>query len=210
MILVALVDDHPVVRRGLRETLVAERDIEVMGEAARAEDVSEVLARGPCHVLLLDVSLPGRGGVDVLKDVRREHPNVRVLMISTHDEYRYAISCIRAGAAGYLTKNAAPEELIRAVRTVVRTGHYLTDTVAGLLVEHAATPHAEDAYRLLSDRERQVFEMLAAGRTVSDIAARLSLSVKTISTYRARVLEKLGARSTADLVRYALAQGLIE
>ena len=204
MIRVVLVDDHPVVRRGLRETLAADPGIAVVAQAAQSEEVLGTLAAQPCDVLLLDISLPGRGGLEVLKDVRREFPSVKVLIVSTHDEAQYAVRAIRAGAAGYLTKSSPPEELVRAVRAVVETGRYITDSVAAALAEFAVDDRAAPAHERLSDREHEVLRLLTAGLTVSDIAERLSLSVKTVSTYRTRLAEKLGVRTTAELVRYAL------
>jgi two-component system invasion response regulator UvrY len=201
---VLIVDDHPMVRRGLRETLSAEADITVRAEAARSEEVLTLLGTAQCDVVLLDLSLPGRGGIEVLKDIRHDFPRVRVLIVSTHDESQYAVRAMRAGAAGYLTKTGPPEELVRAVRSVMQTGRYITEPVGAALAEFALDEHLSPRHELLSDREHEVFRLLAAGRTVSDIAGDLFLSVKTISTYRTRLMEKLGVRTTADLVRYAI------
>jgi two-component system invasion response regulator UvrY len=204
MIRVVLVDDHPVVRRGLRETLSADPGIAVVAEASQAEEVPGTLAAHRCDVMLLDISLPGRGGIEVLKDVRRDHPSTKVLIVSTHDEAQYAVRAVRAGAAGYLTKSSPPEELVRAVRAVAATGRYFTDSVAAALAEFTVNDRAAPGHELLSDREHEVLRLLTDGLTVSEIAERLSLSVKTVSTYRTRLAEKLGVRTTADLVRYAL------
>lgn len=204
MIRVVLVDDHPVVRRGLRETLAADPGITVVAEAAQSEEVPGILAAHPCDVLLLDISLPGRGGIEVLKDVRRDFPATKVLIVSTHDEAQYAVRAVRAGAAGYLTKSSPPEELVRAVRAVAKTGRYFTDSVAAALAEFTVDDRSVPAHERLSDREYEVLRLLTTGLTVSEIAERLSLSVKTVSTYRTRLAEKLGVRSTAELVRYAL------
>jgi DNA-binding NarL/FixJ family response regulator len=201
---VVLVDDHPIVRRGLRETLSADAGIVVVAEAAQSEEVLGTLAAHPCDVLILDISLPGRGGLEVLKDVRRDFPSVKVLIVSTHDEAQYSVRAIRAGAAGYLTKSSPPEELVRAVRALVETGRYLTDSVAAALAEFAVDDRAVPAHERLSDREHEVLRLLTAGLTVSDIAERLSLSAKTVSTYRTRLAEKLGVRTTGELVRYAV------
>jgi two-component system invasion response regulator UvrY len=190
-----------VVRRGLRETLSADPGIAVVAEASQAEEVPGTLAAHRCDVMLLDISLPGRGGIEVLKDVRRDHPSTKVLIVSTHDEAQYAV---RAGAAGYLTKSSPPEELVRAVRAVAATGRYFTDSVAAALAEFTVNDRAAPGHELLSDREHEVLRLLTDGLTVSEIAERLSLSVKTVSTYRTRLAEKLGVRTTADLVRYAL------
>jgi len=204
VIRVVLVDDHPVVRRGLRETLSADAGIAVVAEAAESEEVLATLAAHPCDVLLLDISLPGRGGLEVLKDVRRDFPRIKVLIVSTHDEAQYAVRAIRAGAAGYLTKSSPPEELVQAVRALALTGRYITDSVAAALAEFAVDDRSAPAHERLSDREHEVLRLLTDGLTVSDIAERLSLSVKTVSTYRTRLAEKLGVRTTSELVRYAL------
>ena len=210
MIRVVVVDDHPLVRRGLRETLAAEADITVVAEAGRSEEVPAILATHPCDVLLLDLSMPGRGGLDVLSSVRHDYPDTRVLIVSTHGEAQYSVRAIRAGAAGYLTKNDSPAELVAAVRQIFRSGRYLSHGVATALAMFTADDRPSQRHDGLSDREHQVLRLLTAGQTVSEIAAELSLSVKTVSTYRSRLAEKLGARTTADLIRYALAHKLFD
>ena len=210
MIRVTLVDDHPIVRRGLKDTLSAEADIVVVGEAARSEEVLAALSASPCDVVLLDISLPGRGGLDVLKDIRRSFPDVRVLVVSTHDESQYAVRAMRAGAAGYLTKTSPPEELVRAVRQLMRTGRYISEEVGAALAQFAQDDRPGPPHERLSDREHEVLRLLTAGKTISDIASELSLSVKTVSTYRSRLVEKLAVRTTSDLVRYALEHKLFD
>jgi len=204
VIRVIIVDDHPIVRRGLKETLLAEPGITVVAEAARSEEVLAVMAAHPCDLVLLDLSLPGRGGLDVIKDVLGEFPSVRVLIVSTHDESQYAVRAIRAGASGYLPKSSAPEELVKAVRAIVTSGRYISESVASALLDFAQDGREGSPHQRLSDREHEVLRLLTAGRTVSDIAGELSLSVKTVSTYRSRLVQKLGLRTTADLVRYAI------
>ena len=208
MIRVVIVDDHALVRRGLSETLASEGDIAVVGEGSRSEEVLAALAAHPCDVLLLDLSMPGRGGVEVLEDVQREYPHVRVVIVSTYEPVQYAVRCFRAGARGYVAKSAAVNEVVAAVRSVMRTGRYISDDAAAALAD--AVAGNSSAHHGLSNREYEVFRQLASGRTVSEIAADLSLSVKTISTYRTRLLQKLGVRSTADLLRYAIEQKLFE
>jgi DNA-binding NarL/FixJ family response regulator len=203
MIRVIIVDDHPLMRRGLRETLAA-AGIEVVGEATRSEEVTGVLQATPCDVVLLDLSLPGRGGLDVLKDLRREWPSTPVLILSSHPESQYALRAIQAGAAGYLSKAAVPEELVEAVHGVIETGEYINEVVGAELAHFASRPGGGPPHERLSDREREVLRLLVEGRRVSEIAASLSLSVKTVSTYRSRLMEKLAVRTTADLVRYAI------
>jgi DNA-binding NarL/FixJ family response regulator len=207
---VMIVDDHPIVRRGLRETLAVEPDITVVAEASRSEEVMHALAAHRCDIVLLDLSLPGRGGLDVLKDIRRDNPRVRVLVVSTYAETNYALRAIRAGAAGYLVKTSAPEELVRAVRSVMHSGRYITEGVAAALADHAYENVRPAAHEHLSDREHEVFRLLVTGHTISQIAEHLSLSVKTISTYRRRLADKLRLHATADLVRYALELRLFE
>lgn len=210
MIRVLIVDDHPIVRRGLKETLIAEPDISVVAEAARSEEVLDLLAAHPCDVVLLDLSLPGRGGLDVIKDIRGQHPAARVLIVSTHHESQYAVRAIRAGATGYLTKNSAPEELVVAVRSIMTSGRYISEAVASTLLNYAQGDRQQARHELLSDREHEVLRLLAAGRSVSDIGADLSLSAKTVSTYRSRLMAKLGVRATADLIRYAIEHRLFD
>ena len=210
MIRVILVDDHPLVRRGIRETLAAESDITIVAESARSEEVLSILHVRSCDVVLLDISLPGRGGLDVLKDIRRDFPAVRVLVVSTYAESQYGLRAIRAGAAGYLTKASAPEELVRAVRSLMQSGRYISETIAATLADYVQDDWAGPLHERLSDRELEVLRRLAAGRTVSDIADDLSLSVNTVSTYRSRLVEKLGVRTVADLVRYALEHKLFD
>lgn len=209
MIRVVIVDDHPLVRRGLREALAADPDVEVVAEAARSEEVMSVLADHRCDVLLLDLSLPGRGGIDVLADVRAHFPSVRSLVVSSHDTAVLMLRAMRAGAAGYLTKSTPEEELRRAIHAVHETGRHITDEVGAVLAAFARG-EGDDGAVDLSDREMEVLVRLARGQSVSSIAAELSLSVKTVSTYRSRVLEKLGLAGTADLVRYAVDHKLIE
>lgn len=210
---VLLVDDHPLVRRGLRELLAA-AGIDVVAEAARSEEVLPALAAHPCDIVLLDLSLPGRGGIEVLGDIAGEHPRVRVLVVSAHTEAAYGLRAMRAGAAGYVTKSSAPEEIVAAVRAVATTGRYISETVAGALADFALDARPGDrpgpAHEHLSDREMEVFRLLTRGRTISQIAADLSLSVKTVSTYHARLKDKLGASGSADLVRYAIDNHLFE
>lgn len=208
MIRVAIVDDHPIVRRGLRELLSEQGDIEIVAETGRPEDVVSLLTKHACDVVLLDISLPGRGGLELLGDLLREWPGLRVLIVSTHAESQYAVRAIKAGAGGYVIKSAAPEELVAAVRNVAATGRHITDTVAVELAEYTSRRTPRAGLAALSNREYEVLRSIAAGQTTGEIAERLSLSVKTVSTYRARLLDKLQLKSVADLVRYAIEHGL--
>lgn len=206
---VLLVDDHPLVRRGLREML-AGAGIEVVAEASRSEEVLPALHAHACDIVLLDLSLPGRGGIEVLRDIADAYPRVRVLVVSAHTEAAYALRAMRAGAAGYVTKSSAPEEIVSAVRTVAATGRYISAAVAGALADFALDGRPGPAHEHLSDREMEVFRLLTHGRTISEIAGDLSLSVKTVSTYHARLKDKLGATGSADLVRYAIDNHLFD
>ncbi|MBL8446022.1 MAG: response regulator transcription factor [Zoogloeaceae bacterium] len=209
MLRIAIVDDHQLVRAGFRELLGSEVDLRIVFEAASGEEALEHLRAEPCDVLLLDLSLPGKSGVDVLRAVRQRHPEIAVLVLSGFPEDRYALAMIRNGASGYICKDCEQDDLVRAVHTVASGRRYLSPRTAELLAaemlgDGAAAPHTG-----LSEREMQVFLRLARGETVSDIATTLNLSVKTVSTYRTRLLEKLELGSNAELAAYALRNGLM-
>jgi two-component system, NarL family, invasion response regulator UvrY len=207
---VMIVDDHPLLRRGLRDMLSTAPEIQIVAEAGRAEEVLGLLDAHPCDIVLLDLSLPGRGGLEVLRDIRNAAPHVRVLIVSTYDEAQYAVRAMRAGAAGYVNKSSEPEELIGAVRSVMQNGRYVNDAVAGLLADFVQHGDRDLGHQQLSDREHQVLRLLTRGSTISEIASELSLSVKTVSTYRTRLLDKLGVRTTTGLVRYSIEHKLFD
>jgi DNA-binding NarL/FixJ family response regulator len=206
---ILLVDDHPIVRHGIKQVLTSAFDPALVGEAATAEEGMSELRTTDWDVMVLDLSLPGTSGLDLLKDLRRERPGLPVLVLSMHPADQFARRAMNAGASGYLTKDSAPGELVRAVSEVMAGRRYLT---AGTVEDFAARdrPVHQHAHEALSDREYQVLRMIASGLTVSQIAARLSLSVKTISTYRARVLEKMAMKTTAELMHYAIQHGLVD
>ena len=205
-----IADDHPVVRHGLRRIVDEQPGLSVVGEAVNGDELLSALPRLPADVVLLDVSMPGPGFLQVLERLRAEHPTVAVLVLSVHPEDQYAVRALRAGAAGYLTKDHSPEQLIEAIRKVYRGGRYVSATLAERLAADLTVPAAQQArHELLSDREYEVLCLLGSGRTVKEISADLRLSPKTVSTYRARLLEKMHATSNADLVRYAAQHGLI-
>jgi two-component system invasion response regulator UvrY len=210
MIDVVIVDDHPLVRRGIQDALCAAGDIQVVGETGRAEEILGILRAFPCDVLLLDLSLPGRSGFEALQDVRREFPALRVLVVSAYAEAQYGVRALRAGAAGYVNKASSSDELVRAVRSVRNCGQYVSEPIADALVKFVRDEATGPLHQRLSNREFQILRLLTQGRSVSAIGAELSLSVKTVSTYRARVLEKLHAESNADLVRYVIDQRLFD
>lgn len=206
---VFLADDHPVVRQGLRLILASEPSIVVVGEAGSAEEALQRLSTVAADILLLDIALPGRSGLEALSTIRQQHPNMPVLILSQYPEDQMAVRSIRAGAAGYLNKDAAPDELVQAILRL-RTGRkYLTPNLAELLAETLQLPN-EPPHQLLSSREYQVFCMLASGKSVSEIGELLHLSVKTVSTYRTRILEKMGMQNNADMTRYAFQNQLID
>jgi DNA-binding NarL/FixJ family response regulator len=209
MLKLAIVDDHQIVRRGFRDMLEGELDIKVEFEAASGEEALQQLRENECDVLLLDLSLPGQGGVDVLRTVRQRHPNLHVLILSGYPEDRYALSMIKSGAEGYLCKDCDRLDLLRAVRTVAQGRRYVSRKTAELLADELSGNGSSAPHESLSEREMQVFLRLARGETVTEIGRALHLSVKTISTYRTRLLEKVGVNSNAELAAYAIRNGLI-
>jgi DNA-binding NarL/FixJ family response regulator len=210
MIKVIVVDDHAVVREGLKRIIAESPGMEVTGEAEDGHQAVNVVQNSACDVVLLDISMPNKGGLEVLKQLRSEKPRLPVLVLSMHSEEQYAVRVLRAGAAGYLTKESAPAKLVQAIRKVVRGGKYVSQSLAEKLVYDLGGATDRPAHELLSDREYQVLCLLASGRTVSNIAQELALSVKTVSTYRVRLLEKLNMKNNAELTRYAMKEGLIE
>ena len=209
MIRVILCDDHAVVRRGIRDTLAEAVDIRVEGEAGSYSEVRELLRTTPCDVLVLDLNLPGRGGLEVLASLREADSPVKVLVVSMFPEDQYAIRCLRAGAQGYLNKAGNPAEMITAVRTIAQGRKYVTPDVAQMLVDNLAAPTSEALHDTLSERELQTLLKIASGKRLSDIAEELMLSPKTVSVYRARVLEKLKLSNNAELTVYAIRNGLV-
>lgn len=209
MLRLAIVDDHKIVRAGFREMLADELGVRVEFEAASGEAALQQLREQPCDVLLLDLSLPGQSGVDVLRAVRQRYPALKVLVLSGFPEERYALPMIRNGANGYLCKDCERDELIRAIRTVAQGRRYVSPRTAELLADDLAGVSAALPHESLSERELQVFLRLARGESVSGIADTLNLSVKTVSTYRSRLLEKLEVASNAELAAYALRHGLM-
>lgn len=203
-------DDHPVVRRGLRQILAEEKDLEVAGEAADADEVMEKVGKGRWGVVVLDLSMPGNRNLDLLRKLKTEQPEVPVLVLSIHPEEQYALRCLKAGAGGYLNKQSAPEHLVEAVRTVASGRRYMSPTLTERLVHDATAAGEKLPHEKLSERERQVFLGIASGRTVGELAGELDLSVKTVSTYRTRLLDKMGMRTNSELTRYAFEHALVE
>lgn len=209
MIRVILCDDHAVVRRGIRDTLADAADIEVVGEAGSYTEVREALRAIPCDVLVLDLSLPGRGGLEVLASLKDSEISARVLIVSMYPEDQYAIRCLRAGAQGYVNKAGDPSELVTAVRTVAQGRKYVSTAVAQMLVDNLHTPTNELLHASLSERELQTLLKIASGKRLADIATELMLSPKTVSVYRSRVLEKLKLSNNAELTVYAIRNNLV-
>ncbi|MDP3227003.1 MAG: response regulator transcription factor [Acidovorax sp.] len=209
MIHVVLCDDHAVLRRGIRDTLTEASDIKVTGEAGGYAELREVLRAAPCDILLLDLNMPGRSGIEVLTSLRETHSAIKVLIVSMYPEDQYALRCLKAGAQGYANKAGDPIELIAAVRTVMQGRKYLTPEVAQMLADSLAQPTPEAPHTALSERELQTLVKIASGRRLSDIAEELMLSPKTVSVYRARVLEKLKLSNNAELTVYAIRNQLV-
>jgi two-component system, NarL family, invasion response regulator UvrY len=210
VIRVLIADDHAVFRRGLRETLGDEFAKVIFGEAKTAQETLECVRQQDWQIVILDISMPGKSGLDILDELKRVRPKLPILLLSMHPEEQFARRALKAGAAGYLTKESVPEELRAAVQRVLSGGRYVSTTLAEKLAcdlrEGADTP----AHELLSDREFQVLRMIASGKTVTQIAGEIALSVKTVSTYRARILEKTGMKTTAELIRFALQSHLVD
>ena len=210
MIKVVVVDDHAVVREGLKRIVSESGGMVVSGEAADGQEAMRVIKSEPCDVVLLDISMPNKSGLDVLKELHAESPRLPVLVLSMHPEDQYAVRVLRAGAAGYVTKESAPAKLVQAIRKVVRGGKYVSPSLAERLVFDLGTDTDKAPHESLSDREYQVLCMIASGKTVTMIAEELALSVKTISTYRVRIIEKLNMKNNAELTRYAIKEGLVD
>jgi two-component system, NarL family, invasion response regulator UvrY len=210
MIRLLIADDHALFREGIKQILAGQKDMSVVGEAGDGQTALDAVRTMEMDVILLDISMPGLSGLDILRDIVLEHPHVAVLVLSMHPEEQYAIRVLRAGAAGYLTKESAGDELIAAIRKVAAGGTYVSSALAQTLAAALRTDWDVLPHHLLSDREFQVMRMLALGRRVREIAGELSLSEKTITTYRARVLEKMKLRTNAEIIRYAIKHRLID
>jgi DNA-binding NarL/FixJ family response regulator len=210
MIRVVIADDHTIVREGLRQLLQASVDFDIVSEARDGHEVMQRVRELDFDVLLLDMSMPGKSGMELIKQVKSERPRLRILVLSMHQEHQYAVRAIKAGASGYLTKESASSQLAAAIRKVASGGAFISAEVAEQLAL-GAMPQAEGLpHTALSDREYQVFRLLVSGKTVSDIGEELNLSVKTISTHKARLLQKMGVANQTELVHYAIRHRLID
>ncbi len=209
MIRIFVADEQAVVREGVKRIAGETTDLFVVGEAGDNQDVLGNLTAQACDVVLMDISLTGRGGLEILQEIRVRHPRLPILIFSTHTKHHYVTRAFKAGATGYLTKNCTPEELATALRKVARGGRYVDAVVAELLACEISMDTEKPLHAALSDRELQVLCLIGIGKTVSEIAQELWLSVKTVSTYRARILEKMQLKTTADLMYYAIHQQLV-
>jgi two-component system, NarL family, invasion response regulator UvrY len=208
---ILIADDHAIVREGLKQILADTKDIEVAGDAENGNDAVRLARNSDCDVLLLDISMPDRNGIDVLKQIKKEVPKLAVLMLTMHREDQYAIRSLKAGAAGYLNKQSAPAELVDAIRQVAAGRKYISAALAQELANQVGDEHRDTPpHETLSDREYQTLVMIASGKAVSEIAVELSLSVKTVSMYRSRLLQKMKLRHNAELTHYAIKNHLVE
>jgi two-component system invasion response regulator UvrY len=210
MIKILIADDHPVVRKGLREIIEETSDMEVADEASNGQEVLAKVFKRDFDVVLLDISMPGRSGLDILKELKSQLPKLAVLVLSIHPEEQYAVRVLKAGASGYLTKKSAPEELVTALRKVSAGGKYVSPSLAEKLASALETGIEKPPHEALSAREYEVMRKIALGKTVTEIAKELFLSPKTISTYRSRILEKIGIKNNAELIRYAIKNRLVD
>lgn len=210
MIRVLIADDHAIVRQGLRQILAETNDMVVAGEAETAHEALKLVREAEWDVALLDISMPDKSGIDTLKLIRKERPKLPVLMLSMHPEDHYAVRCLKAGASGYLTKQSAPVQLVTAIRQVASGRQYISPAVAEELANSLGQDVEQPAHTTLSDREYQTLRLIATGHSLSEIAATLSLSAKTVSVYRARLLEKLNLKNNADIAHYAVKNNLVD
>lgn len=210
MIRILIADDHTIVREGLKQILAETPDMSVAGEARNGQEVLTKVGKNEYDVVLLDISMPGRSGLDVLKQLKGEHPKLPILILSMYSEEQYAMRALRAGASGYMTKESAPDELIEAIRKVSQGRKYVSPSLAEKLAINLEVGEEKPPHEMLSDREYQVMCMIASGKTIKEIAEEISLSVKTISTYRSRILEKLSLKTNAAITHYAVQNRLVE
>ncbi len=210
MICVLIADDHAVVRRGLRQILAETPDIQVAAEANTPQEVLELVRKKRFDAVVLDINLPGASGLTLLADLRRERPELPVLILTMYSEEQYAVRAIKAGAAGFLTKESAPDKLIEALRKVASGGRYVSAELAETLASVLAGDAKGAPHERLTDREFEVMKLLASGKSVSQVARSLSLSVKTVSTHRTRILQKMGMKTNAELTHYAIKNQLVE
>jgi len=209
MIKILIADDHPIVRQGLRQILASQPDMNIGGEAQTSQEVLAWVRKKSWDVLILDVTMPGQGGLEILKTLKQERPKMAVLVLSMHPEDQFGVRALRLGASGYMTKESAPDQLVEAVRKIAAGGKYISPTLAEKLALHL-TDNGTPPHESLSDREYQVLRLLASGKTSGEIAETLFLSVKTVSTYRNRILRKMNPKNNVELAHYAMKHKLAE
>lgn len=207
---ILIADDHPIVRAGFKQVLSETPDLVVADEAENGQEVLECLKKKKYDVVLLDISMPGKNGLEILKELKTDYPRLPVLILSIYPEEQYAIRALKAGASGYLTKASAPHEMILAIRKISQGGRYISASLAEKLATYLDADMTKSPHETLSDREHQVMRLIASGKTVSEIAENLNLSVKTISTYRTHVLEKMKMKNNAEITLYAVQNKLVE
>ncbi len=210
MIEVFITDDHSLIREGFKKILKDEKDISITGEAADAKDTMTFVLNKQPDILILDLNLPDKNGLDLLKELKALRPELKILILSMHPEDRFAMRVLRAGAAGYITKESAGDELVKAIRKVYNGGKYVSESLAEILAFEIQGGTEKPIHEILSDREFQVLQMIASGKTLAEISDNLSLAVTTVSTYRARILEKLNLHSNAELIHYAITNKLLD
>ncbi len=210
MLRILIADDHPIVRQGLRQIIAEISDMVVADEASNGWEVLSKARASYYDVVLLDISMPGIHGIDIIRQLKNKRPRLPILILSIHPEEQYAVPALRAGASGYLTKESIPDELVAAIRKVSMGGKYVSSSLAEKLASDLETSDEQPAHKTLSDREYQVMCMVASGKTVTEIAQELSLSVKTISTYRSRILEKMKMKNNVELAYYAIKNRLVD
>ena len=207
---ILLADDHAVVRRGLKQILADDFRTAIFGEARNAQEALNLAWKEKWDIVVLDITMPGRSGLEVLRELKKTRPKLPVLVLSMHPESQFAVRVLKRGAAGYMTKESAPEELVGAIKKVLAGGRYVSSSLAEKLATYLAGDDQKTPQELLSDREFQVLRLIASGKMVGEIARELALSVKTISTYRTRILEKMGMKNNAELMHYAMQHQLVE
>lgn len=209
MIRIVLADDHTIVRRGLKQILESESDLKVVYEAATGDEAVEFVRSNSVDIVVMDITMPPKNGIESLKDIKKIKPSVPVLILSMHTREQYAVRVLKAGAAGYITKESAPDELVTAIRKANRGGIYINNELAELLARHVGSSRPDEPHKILSDRELQVLLAIGRGRSLTEIANDLNISVKTVSTYRTRIIEKTALSTNAMITRYCLEHGLI-
>lgn len=209
MIKLLVADDHPIVRDGLKQILAETDDLGVLGEAANGQEVLQRVRAEDWDVLLLDLSMPGKSGIELIKQLKKERPKLRILVLTVHEEHQYAVRAFKAGAMGYLTKSSPSAQLIAAIRKVAGGGVYVSPVLAEKMALALMPTTEEPPHTLLSDREYEIFQMLVAGKTTTEIAQQFSISVKTVSTHKSRIMEKMQMTNQAELIRYALHHHLV-